>query len=585
MGTDIATEFTRLKTAWSGRESRIAEWYDMRRLRDKYAKEGFESVVLNNPSVQVRLARYVLAGLPETHRIPLMTDDPEEQARIGKAERALRAIWRLIDMRQRMQGRKPWRWELADYLLMTGWYAVFVDVVERDGEPVFLANIWNPTFVYPEWGDELEAVAYEYAVSPAGLAQKAREYGWDVSGIVAAKKYTVKLLWKLEDGQPHTGVVVGGKVVKPYGVAEGYEHIPVLVNAVNGESLWGGTRTGDNLWPRHYGESILEANRDITDKLNRWLGLIMDATRKGVEPNYKHPSKGAAADNVTPQHVEGSGKIIHLDTTLDEDLMPLEVVRVPPEANVVHATLERKLQEGGFPPSMVGSVLSGMSGFAINQINIAGHSVVGEHKAAIEGLMADIDRRWLEEYRRLGMKTRLAVREAGKSELMFEEFSSRDVPKSFFVEVEVPLALPKDKMERLQIARAAKPQGQLLDHLTLLEDILQVQDPLLVMQRIDEDMAAQDPDVQILAKVRSFRRKAAMLELTGGEVEQEEANLLKEAARRLLDKIGQVPQRAPAEQPSAPATSVNPPEMRGGGRVARMLAEGRVPPENLPVGP
>lgn len=537
-----------LKTFWAERDRRILEWYELRRLKDKYKKKGYESAVSNDPKNIIRLATYILSAMPVKHRIPIKAEEPPEQRNYGLLERGLEAIWREEDKRRRRSGLRQWRWSLADGMLMTGFWAVHASVEKAGRKPEFVAEIWNPARVYPDFSNGLLAVMYEYTVGHEALKEKVNELGWVLPPDMKSTSqgaYLVRLLWEQGTQGVVQSVVVSGKLVKER-VKTRFKKIPVLVGAVGGEGVWGGRDINDNLWTRHFGESILEPNRELEDALNRWLTNLLQLTKEAARGLIKH--RGGGSGTISAEDVQ-AGKMV--DLLPNEDVDRMAVGQIPPEVGGISRIIQEMVQRGSFNWALFG--LTGpinLSGVALSQLLLSAYSIVGEQHASMQGIISEVDTVWLEGYRDGKFKPYPVVtRKAGITSPIIEEITPDMVPENVSVEATYEVAAPKDNMERLVAARQAQPDGRLLDPVTILEDIYPVQDPQVVLDRLDEEEFKQLREMKVVRAVAALR-KFEQQKRRGKTPDIELAEAIKKTWIGMLQSLGQPP---PGEQtPSRP---------------------------------
>ncbi len=577
---DIKEKAASLKNFWSERDSHIVELYELRRLIDNLAKEGFESAVTNDPKNIVRAATYLLASAPIKHRIPSLLN-AGEQEKNAVCERALKHIWRDKDRQQRLSGRRLWRWELTDLLLMTGWYAVFVDVMHKSGVADFRADIWNPSRTYPEFSDEgLVAVYYEYELTDEALRKKATLLKWELPLVytqnpsVAVMK-TVGNLWLQEDSDKVTqSVFIAGETVAAQRDTS-YKTIPVFVGAVGGEGIWGGYGIGDKTWKKHYAESILEANFAMFNTNNKWLTYYMQIIRDTVQGLIKHV--GGVAGSVKGDDVK-AGRVIDLVT--QEDVVRMPPVQLPADHQTVLRIIGEKIQQGGFNWTTFGSAgVTNLSGIAINQLKAGLENVIGEQKDAIQALISTIDTIWLTIFKQGNFKElTITGKKLGIPGLIREQFNTDTVPEDVVVEAEFALAAPRDTTERLVAARQAQPDGRLLDPVTILEDILDKDDAQMILARLDEVDAAQTPEMKTIKMVKALRQLEKDLR-NGLTPDNELADLIGTAWKNMLANLGSQPGQATAENPPQPPNGMLSPEAAGKPRSMAQQMFGRQAPQ------
>jgi len=569
------TTIGRLKSLWAARNKRIDQMYEMRRLIDRKKREGYESAVTNMPKVLIRLGRHLLSSSPVSHIIASDIDEARSEKN-SQCERALASIWRDIDDDRRATGRRSWRSDLADYMLMTGFFSVVSTVRIVDGQPEFVADIWNPYMTYPEWTDEgLAAVAHTYRLTEDGTRAKAKELEWKLPKDWSPKHKgnrknpswaTIDLLWEQEGDKAVQSIVVDGLVVQERR-GTGMSVIPVLIGGVNGEGVWGGYDGTSANWDQYYGESFLEANYDTITSYNRWMTYQMQLTRDSTFRALLHT--GGRPGSIVEEDVK-AGRII--DVLPNETIGPMGVLPIPPTVDIIRQELQSQVEQGGFTRAMLNTFGSPPpSGFALSQMQVAAYASLGDFHMAMQYLMSAIDTKWLREFREKGRKAVvLATRQAGVPGLRKEEFSPEVIPEDVVVESSFKLAAPNDRMERLAAARQAHPEGDILDKITILEDVMEVQDAQLVLKRLDDEMAKELPEMRTMRLVASLRRMEKKYTDLG---DAELAQTIAMAWKNLLGNLGVPASRAAPGPPGVPGQAA-PPELAGRPRQAAAAGPG-----------
>ena len=144
---------------------------------------------------------------------------------------------------------------------------------------------------------------------------------------------------------------------------------------------------------------------------------------------------------------------------------------------------------------------------------------------------------FLNEFKRLGEPLILSGKEHGRG-IFMEKFNPDDVPREYAVEVDVDLSLPSDMLERVALIRNAIPGNEpILDTLTALEDILKVDDPKLVKERIGRDVLSRDPAITQLNAISAIKARAVELDNEG---KKETAQMFRDYADFLIMQAGQM---------------------------------------------
>lgn len=547
--SEIQAHVGRLKDFWQVRNKKFIDWYKLRMMVDNYKMPDYESMVANDPKSIFNLAQYLLCALPPRHKIPVTTEDKPTQEKIGKAERALISLWRDQDEKMVARMRRPWRWELADFLLITGWYAVLAAVLDDgNGKPLFVAEIWNPMEVYQDVDEDgLFAVAHEYPATGATALRKIERAGWKNpfnKQMKDSDKVVITDYWRRDSSGVYNAVLMNAREAKPL-TLEAFDELPVITGVSAGEAAWGGygIESGDTTWQARYGESILAPNEKMFDAQNKLLSLAMQIAKENAQPNILDKNVGARA--LIKREDIGTGKVIHLEQ--GQDVVPMRKPEFEQELNVLMGAVGNWIQRSAFPYSLYGNVPPSLdlSGYAIGMLMTAAQNVVGSYHNAMTFLISKIDRIWLEQYSKSTLgDIEIAGRTKGGElgSLFHEGFGRSDVPDCTFVDVAIPLGTPSDFLERVAAARQAMPVGNILDQLTLLDELNLAQDPLLVMDRLGDDLFRNSPVMQQLGMIKAMKEHEKLLRERG---QKEEAAILATAAAGLLDSLGRP---APGQQ-------------------------------------
>uniref|UniRef100_A0A6M3KB60 Portal protein n=1 Tax=viral metagenome TaxID=1070528 RepID=A0A6M3KB60_9ZZZZ len=567
----ISKDLGRLRTFWQPRTDRIKEMYQLRRLTDENKKKDHESVVSNDPATFLRLATHLISFMQPIFRIPL-TDDEQQRTQSGKSERALVSLWRERDAVERKRGRQAWRRQLADLILTTGWYAVLATVVkEKGGSPKFLAEIWNPNNVFQEWDDDgLATCIHAYSTTWEAADKKARGHDKEIPPRQRMTSWgsvgfaTIIDWWKKEEGVVKHGLKIGNSLIIDPETVSPFEEIPIITGPVLGEAGWGGYDLSDTDWKKYYGQSLFEPNFELYKKQNNWMSWHQNLIKEFAYPLTKDTSTGGR-EVVTAEDIR-AGKLIHLAP--GQDVTRERPPGVPQGSEMVLGTYTGQIQRGSFPWVMYGSTPFRMSGTALNQLLQTAHTVVGPFHEALRAIISDVSFIWLSEYKRQKMKgvsisgKRLVGENIGS--FFQEEFSPADVPDALFVDAEIKLATPSDLMERISIARVAKPQGDLLDLTTILDELLEQQDPVRIQERIAEGRMNESEILQRIILLRKMKAKVAALRIAG---DNEGATLLDQFVTNMLNEM------QPRQQGATPPERLATPGAMGQTSESRRLAQ------------
>ncbi len=565
----VKNSFKALEDFWGQRTINIKAMYKLRLLEDTNKVTGYESIVANDPKTFFNLAQFMVSAVPAKHKLPIKKDSEATMDQKGVSERGLVSCWRNQDIKMLRQGKRPWRWEVADHMLISGWYGVYAGVFQDgEGKLDFVADVLNPINVFQEYGEDgLVQCGIKYARSAQATIAMIQEHidageqNWKMpdflknigstqyAGDIAFSNY-----WGIQNKQVVNSILANGHTVMEETKLPNLTYIPIFTGPTGGEAAWGGWGEGDASWRKRYGESILQPNAGMYEHQSKMMTKLAKIVDRLAEPPIV--DENASGDALLEADDVTAGKIIHRRT--GDKAYGMEMPRTPPEIYAYQGMIEQKIQQGAVPYTLYGSVPPSLdlSGFAIGLLMTAAQNVVGPFQAALVGLMGEIDRTWLEGFKASGKTIEISGRSRGgdSGSVFFEDWKAEDVPDSVYVDVTVPLSTPSDLLERMTIARQAKPMGDLLDDITIYEEILNVDDPQLVKGRIDAQIFAQTPEVQMLKMVIEAKKKEA--EFREDPEKAAYAEIMAAFAERIMGQLGGQGQGG-GGQPNAPKPGID----------------------------
>ena len=528
---------------WGVRNRRFEQSYSLRAMEDKYQKQNFLSIALNDARSFFDLALFLISGKPPVIRVPILGKSDPEQERSDLSELGLQGVQRLIDRERMAMGQESWLRAMADFMLATGWYAHMRMVVKNDdGTPQFISEVWDPAQVFPEFGQgQLVGVAHIYPDTLASVRAKAEALDWegDFSGDGTIEVW-VKDIWQVETtrkgSKVYNAIVVTGtgigkdgiEVAKPPDELEALKEIPIRTGPVGGWAVRS-SRPKDLDSQARMGEGILEAGKPVYDAKNIWATLVMQKVHDAAQPLTQLKSRQGrwtlSEGDLTAGHA--------IATKLDEDILYPQKPPLPSEiGNLIMPMLNTAIQRASISDLFYGNVqgmdLAG-AGFAISLLEPNALSKLGPYATALEFVGSERDSYFLEEFRSGGYKP---VRIAGSSDqtsavrrVFYREWSPDDVPESTLVDWEIRLSTPSDLIQSLAIARQAYPDGDLLDLDTLLERVLKVDQVARVKRGIDKARLQRTPLYAAIRQVETAQgyarelRQAGRIELLRGNLE------------------------------------------------------------------
>ena len=365
LSIDIVKEDEALRTYWRERDAQIDEDRDKISLKKPVQRLGEIKWVSNEPKIFYDTSVALLSSYTPRFRMPLSINyDDEEKQKMNKAERLLIGILRHLDARQFARGQSYWLRELA-YWVLSGWYSVFNVVRSNNGQVEFIADLWDPRTVYPEWdADGLVKCIRSHEVDWKTV--EAMLYNWQTQGNKVGIKrpsYDTNIrvinYWRRDGKKVSNAILIAGQEVKKLKVHPEFDHIPVHVGAI------GVPERGSTGWKKRFGESIIAANRDMYDYENMLISLIVTIMAETAYPNIVSWTR-TGAPAIKSEDMRGYGANIPL--RLEEKIELLKHASTPQEGLEALAWVTKQRQKASFADTTYGSVAPvEISGFALSQ--------------------------------------------------------------------------------------------------------------------------------------------------------------------------------------------------------------------------
>ena len=526
----IEKDTTNLTRYWAQRDVQMALDRDIINLVKPEAKTDEIRWIYNEPKVSFDTAQSLISLFPPRFRLPLdINYKPEEKDKMNKAERLCIGIHRTLDARQADVGSNTWLRDLA-YFVLLGWYATFVWVTKRGEEVQFIADIWDPMTVYPQWDnnglikcirtyevDKVTAIAMAIDFQEQGLEFEFYEPS-DDSAKVKVVNYWRK---KMVKNKPiiENAIMIAGQVVKPLTVQTKLKRIPIHVGAV------GSPDRISPLWETRRGESFVYSNRDMYGYDNTILSLRATIVASQAYPNLVSQTR-TGLPAVKSEDVKGYGEVIPLK--LEDRLALLRNAITPEDAAVLEQAIRMQINKGTLPPAVYGSIPVELSGFAISQLLAAVRYKLGPYLNTLQSITSRVFSDFLFQYKNgrfppitLSTENPQALK---RGMTYIEEYKHDDIPEHTYVEVTIPITSQFDKTQAILNAVQAKNAG-LLSRETLWEKELDIQDTEQERERIRQDQVEEDPFVLDMEIIEGLWAKVERLEV---ENKKRQADALKQ---------------------------------------------------------
>ena len=499
--TDITKQCESLKGDWSSRNKEFKDMYKLLTLDNSSIKrEGMEYMISNEPATFFNMAIHILTPNPLTHRVLTYPLTPAQIVMTSEVEDIIKRGWLEVDKTRRQWGKESWFREVMTYLLLYGWYAVFVMADDNS----LIADVWNPANTFPEFSDAGMSRVCRIVNMPKKAAQSlAISKQWSLSTQqVQSMGATVDLYdyWEMVNGKPTNSIVIDTILVKPPTPINWSTNIPVRVGTVNGLVDYGEITSASDSQKR-MGRGILSTNKDLYTMYNKQLTFRQQMMRDTAQAKYWQKLRGKEKI-LTPEKMKQYGAIFTVNEgeeigLLQSNILPAEMT------SGIYAT-ESALQRGAFPWTLYGNVSGAMSSFTMSQIAVAAQQVLAPYYEGYKNLVSDIDMDWLTIMMNSKVKPYSLSLPAG-------------LPVDVSVECDYKLFIPGDINQRATTMRMVSPTTELSDMTALDMFFPEIGDPTKEVAKVRASKALNNPVAINIETISAYRDHADELKATGNK--------------------------------------------------------------------
>jgi hypothetical protein len=536
---DVFNLFNGSRSFWSWRNEKIAKFRDFVRQIDRSQRRkskryhAFES---NEPGTFYATMVQLLTRNPVGHRIPLGQDSEATRKLKAAVEDLIQGTYRDVD-RQRTNRivESTLQVSLSQFALSDGWAVAEVVTHEDESRPYVDIRTYDPIDVAFDWSDTGTnsvvlhttrtplQVAYEYPevdMSSLWMYNSTARMPYSASDVV-----DVYTCYYKKGGKVYYGCVINNQwAITPY--LTDWTEIPVSIRSFNGlpfradGSLLSTSDTGNDdygssglarwHWTQDVGRGIFFANEKLYAEFNELWSMVLDFVDKEARNTYwKQTVDG---DDSAMEIGKGTDAINAL--AKDESIGRLPPGSLGNELMLAFQQLSGALQRGGISWQLTGQVPPGdLSGFAINQLISAALTVATPYINGLTAMYQQLDQIIMEAYR-ISERSSINVGVMRNNSFIEREVDLAQIrDRTFYFDVKLKAGLPDDLAERLGMAINAK-KGELLDSWTILDEILQVDDPELIMDRQTEERVLNMPNIQLRRAAIALLRQGRMDEAT-----------------------------------------------------------------------
>lgn len=333
-------------------------------------------------------------------------------------------------------------------------------VLFRMEDDVLIPDIatWDGRYIRYEMGEKGPIwCAYKTTRSKALIEEY---YHFEIKG----KTAEVVDIWDDE----HNEVWIEGK--KRLEQEHSYGYTPIVIQTV---PLGYGDILLDTNRIEHVGESIFFLIRDIIPELDRLVTILQTLNMKAIKPPTQYPNKDGK-DAEPPEYDEAMSMGAITSVDLQGGLKPVDYGDAKQAAQMIYGILEKAEQEGSVSSIELGNLQFPLSAVALVEI--------GEGQDRV--FLPRLQTKALLNQQTAEMFTKQVIEIGGTVELGTPGHKRKFVTHKLEGEYETTykyfVKSPKTDIARMSVAAAAK---EFYDFETILTDILQVEDPKLIMQR------------------------------------------------------------------------------------------------------
>lgn len=551
---------------------------------------GFARFKTNWGSLVVDRPEALMVGNPMRFQIPLEGDPREQRDKKSMIERFSKGVWNDIDLSLRDRGNKAADAIIAEHLLSKGMAVSELIMSEeeqkRRGSPVKY-QWWDPRFTYPYYDQGgLNSVEYcitarmgdvmlEYEDAPMADSDPetvVKKYIW-----YDRERYGVLCEW-VPRGSAYRRL--GGKRQQTW-LVEPYQHeldkIPVTITPANqistisipnfqsngldpngtGLTRNRGARNGhispSGVWCR----SIFWNIANAIPQFNNLTATMLQVIKAGAFGTWV--IKTQDGEPILFDIGSGTQNFTDLMTQVDR----IEPSAPPPGLGEMMQLYSKELQLGSVPAELMMSAQGASSGFDRAQMISVALGSLGSFMAAHTSHCEELTQSAIAQY--AGKKAYSMTARGYESKTPFKQtINGADIDQYYDIRIKRQLALPDDMAGRLGMARQAQdPAAMLMDIWTVLDEILEVEDPDLIIDRMWEQKAWQFPPIAMQMLKQGLTRLGAAPEALQ-TVDMMEAIAQYQLQAQQIQGQGTVTQMqsalaAPGQAPSAlPPEQANP---------------------------
>ena len=455
--------------------SRMDDDHKLYRLEEFDAGEGYQSYTSNEPQVYADKLISWMTTAELIIRIPYGNSEREQRENNDSKEKFLAGLLKAADERLINRFQPTVRQQMAWFITLRGWYAGRALLVKDDeGETYVDIQPWDTMHTY--WGEGKKGIAWACYKTIKTPTEIKAIWGVDLKGEGDESDDDDGIdVYDFYDSEDNI-VCTDNRILKKR-TKHGADRPPVFLGPVGATPLVQSiTETGNNDTIEYYGESCYKSSRDLFDKHNFMMSVMLELTARSRRQGLKVKSRDGTKTLEEDPFKEGS----EIALGQGEDVEPLGLLEMARESGAFMGMVSGEMQRGGLPHSIYGQLEFQLSGFAINTLRQGVETVLVPRLTALERAYKTIFELMCDQYISGAFKS-IEVSGQDQNRMYFsEEISSDTIKNAGDVEVSLVGQLPQDEMSKMSMAQIAR-EGPT----PLLSDVF-IRDNILGLQSADQ---------------------------------------------------------------------------------------------------
>ena len=460
---------------------RMQDDYDIYIMRPYDAGDGFESYTSNEPRTYADKIVSWMAAAELVIRIPNI-EEPRERREMNDAkEKFLIGLFRGADERLRRRLQPSLREQLSWYTALRGWYAgrALLHIDSKDRTQIDITP-WDPMHTY--WGEGEEGIAWACYRIQKTKGEILQQYGVSLDEQDDETPIDVFDYYDEEDN-----IVCTQDTILKQPTPHNAGRVPVFIGMVGPQPLIQNldeTSITDTI--ADYGESVFAGNRQIYDKHNFTMSVMMEMVSRSRKQGIKITSRDGQKTLDEDPYKAGA----EIGLANGENVEPLGLIEVARETGAYMGLVSGELQRGAIPHTVYGDLQFQLSGFAINTLRQGIDSVLRPRITAMEDAYTQISHLLCDQYSS-GMYDPISVSGRDRNRTFFSEaVPPESIAEAGMPEIKIVSQLPEDDMSRMSMAQMARDgQTPLLSDNYVRDKILGLQDADSIEDAIKEQLA------------------------------------------------------------------------------------------------